>query len=415
MRGLDGARGRFMLTLLVLAGVLARLVIVARLELEPAALGASVVACGAALLGVFWLVRGGFGAAFLAVFSATLLPLPLHAGVLLLPAGQVSVGTWCIASMLLLGAWFAAASPAAASPSFVAGVPAASGGFGPCFVGPFSFRQGLSTLLGLLATRSSALLTLLAVCVAAALSGMLWLSPRGASASTPEARFSTEDSEHSLATDDSDEADWVRALKRRLASGWFSPGEREEANGASEGENGPELVARPAPAPRPARDPTPRPARARAPQPQPAPAAPAAATATSKLTSLSGREAAVAGLLGSYYADLNASTFDANRYFEPQVEQYITMKNTSTSAMNRYIHNVFPTQFKQHHFSLEEGSLSQEGPNQYVFVEASSYYLVAKRKQLDQRVMVRIRLSPHGKLVFFHQFKRLPKQPQQAP
>lgn len=120
-------------------------------------------------------------------------------------------------------------------------------------------------------------------------------------------------------------------------------------------------------------------------------------------------EDAVEGLIGRYYSDLNANTFDANRYFEPSVERYITMINTSTAAMNRYIHQVFPKQFQQHHFELETGSLSADGPLQWVFVERSSYYQVAKRRNLDQRVQVRIRLSPAGKMVFFHQFKVLPK------
>jgi len=117
-------------------------------------------------------------------------------------------------------------------------------------------------------------------------------------------------------------------------------------------------------------------------------------------------------LLESYYADLNANTFDANRYFEPSVERYITMMNTSTSSMNDYIRRVFPMQFKQHHFSLEPGSLKPEAtPNTYLFVERSSYYQVATKKNLNQRVQVRMRTSPQGRMVFFHQFQRLPWAP----
>lgn len=112
----------------------------------------------------------------------------------------------------------------------------------------------------------------------------------------------------------------------------------------------------------------------------------------------------VVELLHRYYADLNANTFDANRYFEPNVERYITMLNTNTGAMNRYIWHTFPLQFKQHHFALEDGSLSADGPNQYTYIESSSYYQVARSRHIDQRYRVRIHVSPQGKLTFLQQF-----------
>lgn len=124
--------------------------------------------------------------------------------------------------------------------------------------------------------------------------------------------------------------------------------------------------------------------------------------------------AAAIVLLDSYYADLNANRFEANRYFEPNVERYITMVGTSTTKINDYIHRVFPTQFKQHHFSLEPGSLSAEGAESYTYVERSKYYLVAKKKHLEQRYMVRIRVSRGGKLTFLQQFQRLPPAPASA-
>ncbi len=123
----------------------------------------------------------------------------------------------------------------------------------------------------------------------------------------------------------------------------------------------------------------------------------------------------VAELLGRYYADLNGNQFDADRYFEPQVVRYITMTNTSTGAMNQYIRNVFPKQFKQYNFSLEPGSLVATQPSQYEYVERSDYFLVAKKKTLKQRVMVRITLSSGGKLTFLEQYKRLPWEELKTP
>lgn len=117
-------------------------------------------------------------------------------------------------------------------------------------------------------------------------------------------------------------------------------------------------------------------------------------------------------MLNRYYADLNSGDFDAARYFEPAVEHFITFQQTSPAAINHDIHDVFPKQFQQHHFALEPGSLASEGPNQYVYVERSHYYLVAKKRLKDARVQVRVRFGPSGKLVFLHQFHLLPAEPE---
>jgi outer membrane protein OmpA-like peptidoglycan-associated protein len=137
-------------------------------------------------------------------------------------------------------------------------------------------------------------------------------------------------------------------------------------------------------------------------------AAAAATTPTSPAASTSAPAGGgVVDLLRLYYAELNAGSFDANHYFEPSIERYITMQGTSTSAVNHYIRDIFPTQFKQPHFELEEGSLSAEGPGQYVFVEHSRYVMARKTQVSDRRARVRVRLGPSGKIVFFHQFQRL--------
>ena len=157
------------------------------------------------------------------------------------------------------------------------------------------------------------------------------------------------------------------------------------------------------------------PAIARAPAPQAppaliqarAPSVPVQAPAVSPPPRASAVDA-VSELLGRYYADLNSGQFDADRYFEPHVDRYITMMSTSTGAMNQYIRNVFPKQFKQHTFSLEPGSLVATQPSQYDYVERSEYLLVAKNKFLKQRVRVRITVSSGGKLTFLEQYKRLP-------
>ena len=133
----------------------------------------------------------------------------------------------------------------------------------------------------------------------------------------------------------------------------------------------------------------------------------AGAGATSGPSNAAATKESVAGLIESYFKDLNAGTFDANRYFEPGVERYVTMTNTTTSAMNHYIQNVFPKQFTQHHFEMEAGSLVQESPSSFVYVERARYVLVSKGKRVDKRVKVRVKTSPRGKLTFLHQFQKL--------
>ncbi len=117
----------------------------------------------------------------------------------------------------------------------------------------------------------------------------------------------------------------------------------------------------------------------------------------------------VGQLLRRYFNDLNGGDFDADRYFEARVERYVTMRNTNPDAMNHYIRNVLPKQLRDHHFELEEGTLQAEGPRQYVFIERSKYTISGKTTPTQNRVQVRVRLGPNGKLTFFHQFRKLPK------
>jgi outer membrane protein OmpA-like peptidoglycan-associated protein len=139
--------------------------------------------------------------------------------------------------------------------------------------------------------------------------------------------------------------------------------------------------------------------------PDAAPAPPTTPAAVAIATGAANQS--VLDVLHAYYRELNDGNFDANRYFEPSVERYITMMNTSTDAMNNYIRNIFPKQFKQHHFELEEGSLSEESAAQYLYVEHSRYIQAGKTQSVEKRVKVRIRLSSAGKLVFLQQFQKL--------
>lgn len=122
---------------------------------------------------------------------------------------------------------------------------------------------------------------------------------------------------------------------------------------------------------------------------------------------LSPKARAAEELIKTYFRALNDGPFDANRYFEPNVERFVTMMNTTSRAINHYIIDVFPKQFHDHHFAMEEGTLVEEAPNQYVFIEQARYTMAKKTTPTSKRVRVRVRTSPAGKLVFFHQFEVL--------
>lgn len=112
-------------------------------------------------------------------------------------------------------------------------------------------------------------------------------------------------------------------------------------------------------------------------------------------------------LLHRYYADLNSGDFDANRYFAPSVERFVSRLGTTTSWINNYIRTTFPKQFKEHHFEMEPNTLTADGmPGQYTFIEHSRYLLVAKNKRHNARWRVRVRVDHNGKLVHFRQFER---------
>jgi hypothetical protein len=118
-------------------------------------------------------------------------------------------------------------------------------------------------------------------------------------------------------------------------------------------------------------------------------------------------EAEVTALIEGYYRDLNAGTLEASQYFAPSIERYISMTGTSPTAINSYIHGLFKKQFQNPVFKYEPGSLAREPDGSFTFAEKSQYFFVAKKRQVEQRYRVRVRVE-QGKMVFFQQFQKLP-------
>lgn len=140
-----------------------------------------------------------------------------------------------------------------------------------------------------------------------------------------------------------------------------------------------------------------------------APPSPAAPSLPAPEQGHASEEAQVISLVEGYYRDLNAGTLDASKYFAPHIDRYISMMGTNPAAINQYIHGLFKKQFNSPKFEYETGSLEREADGSYVFAEHSSYYWVAKKRQVDQRYKVRVRLE-NGKLTFFQQFQKLPSE-----
>lgn len=115
------------------------------------------------------------------------------------------------------------------------------------------------------------------------------------------------------------------------------------------------------------------------------------------------QKARILGFLEAYYHDLKFGDFDANRYFAPRVIRYFLMKNTTTGAINSYIHHEFPKQFLRNIFNMQPDSLRIIEQNTAVYIEHDQYYLVALHQNKDVVTCVRIEFDDAGRLVSLYQ------------
>jgi hypothetical protein len=115
-------------------------------------------------------------------------------------------------------------------------------------------------------------------------------------------------------------------------------------------------------------------------------------------------------VLRAYYRELNDGTFEATRYFAPQVTRYITMRATTPSAINRYIRTGFPRQFREAEFTMDETSLTQDGPNLFSYREHANYFEVKKNEYQALTTLVRVEFEASGRLISFHQDKVLDRR-----
>jgi len=108
--------------------------------------------------------------------------------------------------------------------------------------------------------------------------------------------------------------------------------------------------------------------------------------------------------LRAYFRDLNAGTFDAKRYFAPNISLYIAMKNTSPKALNQYFDGFFPAHYQNFRAEMLEQTVQRRGPRVFTFREVSQFTEVAKQNRHREVVAEdRVTLDEDGKIIRFEQ------------
>jgi hypothetical protein len=86
------------------------------------------------------------------------------------------------------------------------------------------------------------------------------------------------------------------------------------------------------------------------------------------------------------------------------------MRSTSPAKVNHYIRTVFPQQFREVQFSMDEGTMMQVGTNAYSYHEYASYFKVSHNEYQAFKTLVRVEFEPGGNITSFHQEKVLDKR-----
>lgn len=115
-----------------------------------------------------------------------------------------------------------------------------------------------------------------------------------------------------------------------------------------------------------------------------------------------------------YYEELRSENFDANRYFSPQIERFISMKNTTPEAINKYIINSYFKGYKNNDYSIENGSYEERsldnGNTEASFIEVGTCFKVKQDKDLFTRLKMVVLVNSEGKIYKWTQTAVLEKR-----
>ena len=111
--------------------------------------------------------------------------------------------------------------------------------------------------------------------------------------------------------------------------------------------------------------------------------------------------------LESYYDDMKAAPFSAQRHFAPAVERYYTLSNTTTAAINENINTYHFPEFVDSEASIEDNSLklTANGTNGYevTYLEHSSALRKSKGQKQQTTARVRAKFNQDFKMTYFRQ------------
>lgn len=113
----------------------------------------------------------------------------------------------------------------------------------------------------------------------------------------------------------------------------------------------------------------------------------------------------VENLIARYHDGINQQAFDAAQYFAPSVERYLQMKRSTPGAIDRYMRETHPKQFRDSSFEMVPGSLREVQPNVFAFEESFRYFAVRPNRPQAGVVHVCIEVDSNVKLTFYRQFK----------
>lgn len=118
--------------------------------------------------------------------------------------------------------------------------------------------------------------------------------------------------------------------------------------------------------------------------------------------------------INHYYEDLKSEDFDANRYFVPNIERFISMRNTTPKEINIYILNTYFKQFKENSYSIEEGTYNEQtlenGDTEVSFIEVGNCFKVKLQKNIFTRVKMVVYVNSDGLIYKWLQTEVLEKR-----
>jgi hypothetical protein len=112
--------------------------------------------------------------------------------------------------------------------------------------------------------------------------------------------------------------------------------------------------------------------------------------------------------LNLYSRSINTHSFDAAKVFSPQVEQFITMRNTTPEVINNYVNNEFYNEFidPSLSFEFETLRLNSQSKNacQISVVLRETYFRKSKNRKETHRTVVRIGFDKKTKISLFNPY-----------